>query len=226
MPLSSIRHYFAIFSILSAFGIATGTHKCVWVRGALQCQRDPTKQLNVVSRLIAFWVNFWINSRKCAFMTEMGSAFSRHLTPTTWWGIVGHSQDALWQIQSIFSVTFTEADGTFQLDGCGDDFNWLPGLQNLPDPYIRIHHYCNSEHGETFELPEFDTFVVTIPFNKKKINFNLYFRSAWNVRFGNHCVGFQKATKCLHCLPFPNKPSSSHWKWQNSTQKRWRSPIK
>uniref|UniRef100_A0A915CUK3 Uncharacterized protein n=1 Tax=Ditylenchus dipsaci TaxID=166011 RepID=A0A915CUK3_9BILA len=59
----------------------------------------------------------------------------------------------------LMGVTFTEPDGTFQLDGCGDDFNWLPGVANNPDPYIKIHHYCNSEKGETIEMPEFNTFV-------------------------------------------------------------------
>jgi hypothetical protein len=46
------------------------------------------------------------------------------------------------------------------LDGCGDDFNWLPGVPNLPDPFIRVYHYCNSAKGETLDLPEFDVFVV------------------------------------------------------------------
>lgn len=59
----------------------------------------------------------------------------------------------------LMGVTFTEADGSFKLDGCGDDFNWLPGVPNLPDPYITIKHYCNSEKGETIRLPEFDVFV-------------------------------------------------------------------
>lgn len=57
------------------------------------------------------------------------------------------------------SVTFTNDDGTFQLDGCGSDLNWLPGIENDPDPYIRIRHYCNSEQGENLELPEFYEFV-------------------------------------------------------------------
>lgn len=57
-------------------------------------------------------------------------------------------------------ITFTDNDGQFQLDGCGDDFNWLPGVPNLPDPFIRVYHYCNSAKGETLDLPEFDVFVV------------------------------------------------------------------
>jgi hypothetical protein len=36
----------------------------------------------------------------------------------------------------LMGVTFTETDGSFKLDGCADDFNWLPGVPNLPDPYI------------------------------------------------------------------------------------------
>jgi len=59
----------------------------------------------------------------------------------------------------LMGISFTETDGSFKLDGCGDDFNWLPGVPNLPDPYITIRHYCNSEKGETIRLPEFDVFV-------------------------------------------------------------------
>lgn len=59
----------------------------------------------------------------------------------------------------FFSVTFTDEEGTFKLDGCADDFDWLPGVPNLPEPYIQIKHYCNSDAGETIRLPEFDVFV-------------------------------------------------------------------
>lgn len=62
-------------------------------------------------------------------------------------------------IYQIFRVSFTEQDGSFQLDGCGDDFNWFPGVENPPEPYVQIRHFCNSEAGETLELPAFETFV-------------------------------------------------------------------
>ncbi|CAD5221121.1 unnamed protein product [Bursaphelenchus okinawaensis] len=59
----------------------------------------------------------------------------------------------------IMGVTFTDEDGTFKLDGCGDDFDWIPGVPNVPEPYLQIRHFCNSEKGETIRLPEFDVFV-------------------------------------------------------------------
>lgn len=59
----------------------------------------------------------------------------------------------------FYSVTFTERDGTISLDGCGADFDWLPGVSNPPDPYIIIRHNCNGVAGEILELPEFNTFV-------------------------------------------------------------------
>ncbi|KAI1732882.1 transthyretin-like family domain-containing protein [Ditylenchus destructor] len=102
------------------------THKCVWIRGVVRCNRNPAKQLNVEVRVY----------------DRDGLSIFKVLDP-----------------DDLMGVTFTEQDGTFQLDGCGDDFNWLPGLQNNPDPYIRIYHYCNSDKGETLELPEFNTFV-------------------------------------------------------------------
>lgn len=33
-------------------------------------------------------------------------------------------------------------------------------IANVPDPFIRIFHYCNEPKGEQLELPEFYTFVV------------------------------------------------------------------
>lgn len=59
----------------------------------------------------------------------------------------------------FYSVTFTERDGTISLDGCGADFDWLPGVSNPPDPYIIIRHSCNGVANEILELPEFNTFV-------------------------------------------------------------------
>ncbi|CAD6198119.1 unnamed protein product [Caenorhabditis auriculariae] len=59
----------------------------------------------------------------------------------------------------LMGVTFTNDDGRFQLDGCGDDFDWIPGVKNAPEPYIEIRHYCNNPKGETITLPEFNEFV-------------------------------------------------------------------
>uniref|UniRef100_A0A1I7YE46 Transthyretin-like family protein n=1 Tax=Steinernema glaseri TaxID=37863 RepID=A0A1I7YE46_9BILA len=59
----------------------------------------------------------------------------------------------------LMGVSFSNEDGTFQLDGCGDDFDWIPGVVNDPEPYIQILHYCNNEKGELMVLPEFTVFV-------------------------------------------------------------------
>lgn len=59
----------------------------------------------------------------------------------------------------MFRVTFTNEDGSFQLDGCGEDIDWIPGIANNPEPYLQILHYCNSELGEIIRLPPFRTFV-------------------------------------------------------------------
>lgn len=59
-----------------------------------------------------------------------------------------------------FRVTFSNEEGRFSLDGCADDFDWLPGVPNVPEPYIKIRHYCNKEQGETIELPEFNVSTV------------------------------------------------------------------
>lgn len=38
----------------------------------------------------------------------------------------------------IYRVTFTSDDGRFSLDGCGDDFDWIPAIKNKPEPYIQV----------------------------------------------------------------------------------------
>uniref|UniRef100_A0A0K0DJQ4 Transthyretin-like family protein n=1 Tax=Angiostrongylus cantonensis TaxID=6313 RepID=A0A0K0DJQ4_ANGCA len=38
----------------------------------------------------------------------------------------------------LMGVTFSTDDGRFQLDGCGDDFDWIPGLSNKPEPYVQV----------------------------------------------------------------------------------------
>ncbi|VDM75867.1 unnamed protein product [Strongylus vulgaris] len=59
----------------------------------------------------------------------------------------------------LFRVTFSNEDGRFQLDGCGDDFDWIPGLNNKIEPYIEIRHFCNNDEGEIITLPQFKVFV-------------------------------------------------------------------
>jgi hypothetical protein len=54
----------------------------------------------------------------------------------------------------------TNQDGLFEVEGCADDFDWLPGVPNRPDPYLRIHHFCNSPNGQSMDLlPPFKVFV-------------------------------------------------------------------
>uniref|UniRef100_A0A0R3RVY3 Transthyretin-like family protein n=1 Tax=Elaeophora elaphi TaxID=1147741 RepID=A0A0R3RVY3_9BILA len=59
----------------------------------------------------------------------------------------------------LMGVTFTNEDGSFQLDGCGEDIDWIPGIPNNPEPYLQIFHYCNNHKGEIIRLPPFKTFV-------------------------------------------------------------------
>ncbi|MFH4976199.1 hypothetical protein AB6A40_002908 [Gnathostoma spinigerum] len=61
----------------------------------------------------------------------------------------------------LMGVTFSNEDGSFQLDGCGDDHDWIPGIPNDPEPYMQILHYCNDEEGETMILPLERRFVPT-----------------------------------------------------------------
>lgn len=64
-----------------------------------------------------------------------------------------------WYKSSFLRVTFTSEDGSFQLDGCGEDIDWVPGIPNNPEPYLQILHYCNRQTGEIIKLPPFRIFV-------------------------------------------------------------------
>uniref|UniRef100_A0A915MKW8 Transthyretin-like protein n=1 Tax=Meloidogyne javanica TaxID=6303 RepID=A0A915MKW8_MELJA len=118
---------YLLFVLLMEISRVSAASKCVWVRGAILCHKDPSKQFNVEVR-----------------------AYDRD----------GYGVLKVVDPDDLMGITFTEPDGTFQLDGCGKDFDWIPGVvPNNPDPYIKIFHYCNTPKGETLELPEFDTFV-------------------------------------------------------------------
>ncbi|VDM57551.1 unnamed protein product [Angiostrongylus costaricensis] len=116
---------FLLFCIL-LIPLSFAGKECVWILGRVQCERDPTKNLNVEIRV---------------------------------WDRDAPGPLKLIDPDDLMGVTFSADDGRFQLDGCGDDFDWIPGLSNKPEPYVEIRHYCNSDEGEVISLPEFRVFV-------------------------------------------------------------------
>lgn len=42
----------------------------------------------------------------------------------------------------------TDTCGLFNMEGCASDFDWLPGVKNRPEFYIRVFHRCNTDDGE------------------------------------------------------------------------------
>ncbi|CAI4227789.1 unnamed protein product [Auanema sp. JU1783] len=108
------------------FAVAYAGHECVWIIGKVDCENDPSKNLNVEIRVY----------------DRDGVGPFRLIDP-----------------DDLMGVTFSNEDGSFQLDGCGDDYDWIPGVKNVPEPYMEIRHYCNNPEGETITLPEFSKFV-------------------------------------------------------------------
>ncbi|EPB77160.1 Transthyretin-like family protein [Ancylostoma ceylanicum] len=115
---------FFVLSLLIPLSLAG--KDCVWILGRVQCEHDPTKNLNVEVRV---------------------------------WDRDSFGPFKLIDPDDLMGVTFTNEDGRFQLDGCGDDFDWIPGLNNKPEPYVEIRHYCNNDEGEVITMPEFKVFV-------------------------------------------------------------------
>uniref|UniRef100_A0A1I8B6C0 Transthyretin-like protein 46 n=1 Tax=Meloidogyne hapla TaxID=6305 RepID=A0A1I8B6C0_MELHA len=68
----------------------------------------------------------------------------------------------LWELDSPLNVTFTTVnneDGQFNLDGCGQDHDWLPGIINRPEFYLRVRHRCNNRRNSTlFNINNNNTF--------------------------------------------------------------------
>ncbi|KAI6189394.1 hypothetical protein M3Y97_00003300 [Aphelenchoides bicaudatus] len=59
----------------------------------------------------------------------------------------------------LMGMSYTDANGIFEVEGCGNDPDFPLGLyENKPDPYIIFTHYCNSRRGEIIRFPEFRTF--------------------------------------------------------------------
>ncbi|CAJ0567421.1 unnamed protein product, partial [Mesorhabditis spiculigera] len=50
-----------------------------------------------------------------------------------------YDHDSLpWESDDLMGRTYTDIDGKFVVEGCGDDF----GPWNDPDPYIVVEHRC------------------------------------------------------------------------------------
>uniref|UniRef100_A0A915DT99 Transthyretin-like family protein n=1 Tax=Ditylenchus dipsaci TaxID=166011 RepID=A0A915DT99_9BILA len=41
-----------------------------------------------------------------------------------------------------------DESGVFMVEGCASDQDWIPGVRNRPEFYIKVLHYCNSDVGE------------------------------------------------------------------------------
>uniref|UniRef100_A0A914W1X1 Uncharacterized protein n=1 Tax=Plectus sambesii TaxID=2011161 RepID=A0A914W1X1_9BILA len=105
--------------------------KCVWATGKLVCQKDQKLVLNATVELYDL-----DGPQEIAFLD--------HLDPDDKMGF----------------TFISNADGIFTVEGCGSDTDIIPGLPNTIEPYLRIHHFCNSPAGEEVDiLPTFNVFV-------------------------------------------------------------------
>nr|CAD2128468.1 unnamed protein product [Meloidogyne enterolobii] len=61
----------------------------------------------------------------------------------------------LWELDSPLNVTWVKVnneDGIFNLDGCGQDHDWLPWAINRPEFYLRVRHRCNNRRNSTYNI--------------------------------------------------------------------------
>ncbi|VDM48689.1 unnamed protein product [Toxocara canis] len=111
---------------------AYASTECVWATGRVVCHKNQTLVLGTVVEL------FDLDG------PPKGRLVYDHIDPDDKMGF----------------TTVDNVEGYFNVEGCADDFDWLPGIKNRPEVYIRVHHYCNSPKGEFLKvLPTFRVFV-------------------------------------------------------------------
>lgn len=53
-----------------------------------------------------------------------------------------------WETDDQMGVAYTDDEGFFTVEGCGDDL----GTWNDPDPYLLVEHRC-PQPGHTIQIP-------------------------------------------------------------------------
>uniref|UniRef100_A0A0N4ZHY4 Transthyretin-like family protein n=1 Tax=Parastrongyloides trichosuri TaxID=131310 RepID=A0A0N4ZHY4_PARTI len=58
-----------------------------------------------------------------------------------------------------FTIINSE-DGIFEVSGCASDQDWLPGVKNRPEMFLKVLHNCNLDKKELLVIkPTFNVFV-------------------------------------------------------------------
>ncbi|CAK5088729.1 unnamed protein product [Meloidogyne enterolobii] len=95
--------------------------------------------------------------------------------------VIGSDVELL-ELDSPLNVTWVKVnneDGIFNIDGCGQDRDWLPWAINRPEFYLRVRHRCNTMNNtlveEKFKLAaEQETKIVLPVFRKPQMpSFNI-----------------------------------------------------
>ncbi|KAH7725423.1 Protein TTR-53 [Aphelenchoides avenae] len=118
-------------AILSFAITASANTECVWATGRVLCNRNQTKVVGAVVEL------YDLDS-------PQNSNIKNPIDPDDKVG---------------FSLV-EDKTGLWTVEGCASDQDWLPGLTNKPEIYIRVFHYCNSDAGEFKTImPTFKVFT-------------------------------------------------------------------
>ncbi|VDD86240.1 unnamed protein product [Enterobius vermicularis] len=123
---------FFLLLLTLPISVVFSSTECVWATGKLVCKKNPKGVLNATVTL------FDLDG------PAKGKQIYDHIDPDDKMG---------------FTIV-DRLDGLFNVEGCADDFDWIPGVKNRPEIYIRVHHYCNTPHGEYLKvMPTFRVFV-------------------------------------------------------------------
>uniref|UniRef100_A0AC35U501 Transthyretin-like family protein n=1 Tax=Rhabditophanes sp. KR3021 TaxID=114890 RepID=A0AC35U501_9BILA len=115
---------------------------------------------------LACVVGLAITSQECVWAT--GKIVCKHNQTRVIGSVVElWDEDAVGPLQFIDpddKIAFeqiSDEDGVFKIAGCASDTDWIPGLKNKPDMYLRVLHNCNSDIGRDMIIikPPFKVFV-------------------------------------------------------------------
>lgn len=126
---------FSLFAtmLFSIIPSSNANTECVWATGRVLCNKNQTK---VIGTIVELW----------DLDSPQNSRITNPVDPDD---------------KAAFTVVDDE-NGLWKLEGCASDHDWLPGVLNKPEFYLRLHHYCNNNFSGEF-MTIFPVFRVYTP---------------------------------------------------------------
>lgn len=145
-PGKSAMLLFLIAVVLSLVAAANANTECVWATGRVLCNRNQTKVLGSVVEI--YDLDSPPNVSGLCFSECTHASFQSNI------------KNPIDPDDKVGFALVEDPTGLWTVEGCASDQDWIPGLPNKPELYIRVFHYCNSDSGQFKTiLPTFRVFT-------------------------------------------------------------------